>query len=339
MKYLKDLCILNGVSGSEDAVRDYIVSHIHGCEYSIDNLGNVIVNKKGAKKPKNKLMFFAHMDEVGFIITYIDESGMLKCDTIGGIDPKAILGKPIKINSGVNGVVGTAPIHLCDADEVEKMPAVSDMFIDIGAKNKSEAEKYVSTGDNACFISEYETFGDGFIKSKAIDDRFGCAVLLELLEEELPYDISVCFSVMEEIGLVGAGRAAYSQRPDIGVVVESTTANDVCGVSGNDKVCALGSGAVVSFMDSKTIYDKKLYDEIMKTAADNSIKAQTKTKIAGGNDAYTVQRASDGVRVAAVSLPTRYIHSSSCVACERDMESVKKLVFKIAETFGETDNG
>ena len=334
MRYLKELCLLGGTSGDEGAVREYIISHLGANPYTVDALGNIIVEKKGAAAPKQKIMLAAHMDEVGMIITHIDDDGFLSFAPVGGIDAKALLGKRVRVN-GHLGVIGTAPVHLTEDESV--MPKPEQMYIDIGAADKAEAEAYVSLGDRAVFESDYVPFGDGFLKSKAIDDRFGCALLLELLEKELPYDVTVCFCVMEEIGLKGSGAAANRVKPAIAVVIESTTANDVSGVSGADRVCVLGEGAVVSFMDRATVYDKRLYDIAVQTAKENGIAVQTKTKIAGGNDAGAIQSAADGVRVLALSVPTRNIHSASCVANTKDMQAVADLLEALLARLGETE--
>ena len=335
MKDLEALCLLNGTSGDEGSVRDFILSKLGDTEFVVDNLGNIIVEKKGKQKPKNKLMLSAHMDEVGVIITHIDENGFLSFSTVGGIDPKALLGKRVRIGN-VLGVIGTAPVHL--SEDTAVMPKVDKMYIDIGALNREDALKCVSPGDCGVFESEFVRFGDGFIKSKAIDDRVGCALLLELLEKELPFDVSVCFLTREEIGLKGAACAAAGVKPDIALVLESTTSNDVCGVSGADKVCALGEGPVISFMDRATLYDRGLYREAMHIAKANRLKAQTKTKIAGGNDASAIQIAGEGARVLAVSVPTRYIHSAVSVAKISDIESTALLVEKLIQRFGNLEN-
>ncbi len=333
---LKELCSLNGASGYEKAVEDKIkkeLSAIGGIRFITDNLGSIIVEKKGKSTPQNRIMVSAHMDEVGFIITYIDENGFLKFDAVGGVDPRAVFGKRVIVN-GLTGVVGVVPVHLLGDDEKDIMPKITDMYIDIGAKSREEAEKYVSLGDFAYFESEYVAFGTGMIKSKALDDRFGCSVLLNLLKADLPYDVTVCFVTQEEVGLKGASAAANRVNPDIGLIIEATTANDVSGVEGAEKVCSIGKGAVVSFMDGRTVYDRKLYNLAVKTAQKNGISVQTKTKIAGGNDAGAVQVAGNGTRVCAVSLPARYIHSGSSVASKEDMKSVEKLIYKLVETFG-----
>lgn len=323
---LKELCLLNGASGNENAVRDFVISQIKDlCEYSIDPLGSVIAFKKGKKTPDKKIMLCAHLDEVGFIINYITDDGYLKFSTVGGIEPSAIIGRRISVN-GLKGVIGSKAVHLLKDSEKKEMPSVSDLFIDIGAKSREEALKYVSLGDFAYFESDYCEFGNGYLKAKALDDRIGCMLLIELIKSDLEYDAYFCFNVQEEVGLRGSTCTAYSVKPDTALILEATTAADLDGVTGQDKCCVLGSGPVVSFMDGRTIYDKKLYDSAFKTAEDNNIKIQTKTKIAGGNDAGAVQSAAGGCRVIAVSLPCRYIHSASSVVKISDIEETIKFL-------------
>lgn len=323
---LKDLCLINSSSGDEKAVRDYIISEIKNyCEYSVDNLGSIIAFKKGIKKPDKKVMLCAHMDEVGLIITNITDDGYLKFDTVGGIDSKVIADRVVKIND-VNGVIGLKPIHQLSADEKEKAPAISELFIDIGAKNKEDALNYVNLGDYAYFESDYYEFGDGFIKAKALDDRIGCMLLIELIKSDIEYDTYFCFNVQEEVGLRGAMCTSFAVQPDISVILETTTAADLCGVTGGDRVCVLGDGPVISFMDGRTIYDKDLYNLAMTAAKENNIKIQTKTAIAGGNDAGAIQTSGKGSRVMAVSLPCRYIHSGSSVVKGSDIDETRKLL-------------
>ncbi|MGN0534036.1 MAG: M42 family metallopeptidase [Eubacterium sp.] len=328
---LKSLCLLNGTSGDESAVADFIINEIKDyCQYHVDNLGSVVAFKKGAKVPKNRVMLCAHTDEVGFIITDITDDGYLKFAAVGGIDSKVCLDRNITVN-GINGVIGLKPVHQLSDAEKEEAPKFKDLFIDIGAKDKSQAMKYVKLGDFAYFSSEYYEFGNGFVKSKALDDRIGCALLIELIKQELEYDTYFVFNVQEEIGLRGSGCTAYDIQPDISIILEATTAADLCSVTGGDRVCVLGEGPVVSFMDSRTVYDKKLYNLAFDLAEKNSIKIQTKTAIAGGNDAGAVQQSGRGSRVLAVSLPCRYIHSPSSVVKLSDIEETRKLLKVLLE--------
>lgn len=323
---LKDLCLLNGTSGREDAVRNYIIEKIKDkCEYSVDALGSVIAFKKGKKAPDKKVLVAAHTDEVGFIITDITDDGYLRFAPVGGIDAAVVLGRRVDIN-GIKGVVGAKTVHLLSDDEKKNEPAFDKLAIDIGAADKAEAEKAVSLGDCAYFASDYCEFGDGFIKSKALDDRIGCMLMIELINSDLEYDTYFCFNVQEEVGLRGSGCSAYAVKPDVAVILESTTAADIDGVTGGDKCCVLGKGPVVSFMDGRTIYDKQIFDLAFEVAKENNIKIQTKTKIAGGNDAGAIQKSGAGCRVAAVSLPCRYIHSGSSVVKIGDIEETRRFL-------------
>lgn len=323
---LKELCLLNGTSGDERAVREYIIEKIRGkCDYKVDALGSVVAFKKGKKTPDKKVMLCAHMDEVGFIITHITDEGYLKFSPVGGIDAEAVLTRRLSIN-GKTGVVGAKAVHLMSSDEKESVPKFSDFLLDIGAENKAEAEKYVQPGDYAYFVSDYCEFGDGFVKAKALDDRIGCMLLIELIHSDLEYDTYFCFNVQEEVGLRGAACTSYSVKPDIAVVLESTTAADIEGVSGAERCCVLGNGPVISYMDGRTVYDRELYQKAARLAENNGIKAQTKTKIAGGNDAGAVQTSAGGCRVAAVSLPCRYIHTGASVVKKSDIEETRRFL-------------
>lgn len=331
---LKTLCELNGTSGREEAVREFLIAHLpKDASYTVDALGNLIVEKRGANRAKNKVMLASHMDEVGLIITYITEDGFLRFACVGGIDSRALFGKAVKVGEqGVSGVIGGKAVHQLTKDEKNTVPEAEDLLIDIGARTKAEAESLVSLGDNAYFDSEYIEFGDGFIKSKAIDDRAGNLIMLEMLQSDLPYDMTFCFTVQEEIGTRGAAAVTDTVAPDYAIVLESTTASDLPDVSGYRQVCKTGGGAVVGFMDRGTIYDKSLYDLAFRLAKENDIPCQTKTMVAGGNDASAIHKAAGGVKTVAVSVPCRYIHSASCVAKKEDIDSVARLARVLSET-------
>lgn len=334
---VKELCSLDGSSGREENVREYIIKKIDGkCEYTVDPLGNILAFKKGKETPKNKVMLSAHMDEVGFIVTYITDDGYIKFATVGGIDSKVIAGRTVRFsqsNEPVLGVIGLKAVHLTDSSEKGKVPPVSKMYIDIGASSKEEAEKYVSVGDSAYFVSETVEFGNNKLKAKAIDDRFGCAIMLSMIESDLPYDAHFAFLVQEEVGLRGAGAAAYTIAPDYAIVLEATTAADVAGVGDGDCVCKQGEGAVISFMDRSTIYNFDMFKGAFKTAISNNIKCQPKTMVAGGNDAGAIHKSIGGIKTITISLPCRYIHSGTSVADVRDMNSCKALAKALFEEY------
>ena len=318
---LKELCELNSTSGNEDAVREYIIKNIGNAEYKVDNLGSVIVKVGSNNK---RISINAHTDEVGFIITGITAEGYLRFSTVGGIDPRVCLDRTVVTEKGVKGVIGDKSFHLLSPEERTKCPKFDELLIDIGAESEEQAKVAVSLGDFVYFDSDYIEFGDGFIKAKALDDRIGCMLMLELINEG--FEGTYCFNVQEEVGLRGSKCTAESVNADIAVVLESTTAADLDGVTGADRVCVLGEGPVISFMDNRTIYDRELYKLAMDTARELGIKAQTKTAVAGGNDAGSIQTASGGTRVLAISLPTRYIHSGASVVKKSDIEATKILL-------------
>lgn len=333
--YLKELCLLNSTSGREERVREYIISKIgNKGKVTVDPMGNLIVFVKGENRAKNRVMISAHMDEVGFIVTYITNDGYIKIAPVGGIDEKVVFSENLVVGEKeIHGVVCVKPVHLCQKGEDDKCPKIKDMYIDIGAKSREEAEKYVKSGDSAYFDSDYVEFGENKIKAKALDDRFGCALMLRMIDEGVKYDTYFAFLVQEEVGCRGAKAAAYSIAPDYSIVIESTTAADT---GDNDEmhfVCVQGEGAVVSYMDRSTVYNRELFNLSRTVAENNSIKWQTKTAVAGGNDAGAIHLSGGGVYTLAISIPCRYIHSASCVADKRDMESVFELAVKMNEVF------
>ena len=329
VKRLRDICSLKGSSGDESQIREYILNNIHFDEYFVDNLGNLIVFKKGKHTPKNKIMYAAHMDEVGFMITDIEESGFLRFGAVGGINPEVVIGRRVRLESGAYGVIGTRAIHQQTADERKNFPDIDSLYIDIGASSAEEAERFATRGSYAYFDTDFFEFGDGYVKGKALDDRAGCIALMDMINGELEYDAWYVFTVQEEIGTRGAKAAVETVKPDIAFVLETTTACDIAGVSGARKVCELGKGAVVSYMDRGTIYDRELYKLAFETANKHNIPVQTKTLIAGGNDSGAIHIGNGGVRTCAISVPCRYLHSPSCVFKLSDFEAVKILAEKM----------
>ncbi len=319
---LKELCCLDATSGNEDAVRNYIIEKIAPyCEYKVDNLGNIIAFKKGKKTSQKKLVIDAHMDEVGLIITGITDSGFLKFKTVGGIETEVLMSRRVMINGEIPGVITAKPIHLLEKEEAKKIPKADSLCIDVGAKAKQEAEEKISLGDRAVIVSDYIEVGEKIL-SKALDDRIGCAILIILLREESEYDFYATFSVQEEVGLRGARTATFAVNPDSAIVVEATTAADIADVPNEKKVCVQGEGAVISFMDKATVYDRKYYN----AALNSGIKCQPKSAVAGGNNSGAIHLSREGVRTVSVSVPCRYIHSASSVADKGDIISVLEMV-------------
>ena len=325
---LKTLCALSGVSSFEDEVRDYIRQRVtpYATDLRVDAMGNLIVLKKGARATGNKLMLCAHMDEVGLIIKSITEDGYLKFGCVGGIDRRVLMGKQVALGEQkVTGVIGLKAIHMTTAEERKKVPKLEEYYIDIGVKSREEAEKLVGIGDCGVFVSDVVEFGDGMLKAKAIDDRVGCAVLVKLLEEDLPMDCTFVFTVQEEVGTRGAFGSAFSVTPEIALVLEGTTAADNPALDESLQVCWPGKGPVLSWMDGGSIYDRGLFELPRDLADRNGLPWQMKHYLAGGTDASAIQRTKSGVRVAGISAAVRYLHAPSSVANISDMEHMLTL--------------
>ena len=329
LSLVKELCLLNGVSSGEDEVRDFLMERCrpYAASMRVDALGNLIVFKQGEKSTGNKLMLTAHMDEVGFIVNDITEDGHLKFAPVGGIDPRVVIGKRVSVGRDKRpGAIGLKAYHLVSDEEEKRVPDFEDLYIDIGAKDRADAQTVVSLGDLVAFESDAVEFGSDMLKAKAIDDRVGCAVMLQLIEEELPMDCTFVFSVQEEVGTRGAFGAAFSVTLEIALVLEGTTAADLPGTDGHRRVAAPGKGPVLSFMDSGTVYDRGLFELLRDLAEQHNIPWQSKNYTSGGNDSSAIQRTKDGVRVAAVSAPVRYLHTPSSVACCQDLVHMHTLV-------------
>ena len=327
---IEKLCNARGVSGDEGEIRRIIKSEIEPYADSIttDMLGNLIAFKRGKDSPK-KVMICAHMDEVGFIISEITDKGYLKFKTVGGIDTRVILGKRVAFSNGTKGIIGVKAVHLLSPTELDMVPKVKELYIDIGAASKEEAQKYVSLGDCAVFDTKYEKIGGTKIKAKAIDDRAGCAVLAEVFKLDCPYDLYACFTIQEEVGLRGSTVCAERIKPDVCLVLESTTCSDVYKTKPGQEVTVCGGGIAFSFMDGRTITDKSHLEALIKMAQKNNISYQLKKTTAGGNDAGSIHLSAGGVICASVSVPCRYLHSPVCVADMTDIEGM----YRFAEAY------
>jgi len=338
LKLLEKMCALGGISGSEDEVRDFIkaCASKYTDDIKTDVLGNLIVFKKGRKHDVPKLMIAAHMDEVGFMIESVDSDGFLKFAPVGGIDPRVTLGRKVYVGEKkIPGVMGLKAIHLTTAEERKDVPKWKNLYIDIGARDKEEALKKVSIGDAVVWDSDFVRIGKKLVKAKALDDRFGCALMLKLLEKDLPMDCSFVFTVMEEVGTRGALGSAFSVKPDLALVLEGTTSADTAKVDEAKKVTCLGKGPVLGFMDAGTIYDRGLFESLRDLADENDIPWQIKGRIAGGTDARAIQRSRAGVRVASISAPCRSIHSPNSVADIEDIENSYRLAQLFIEAVAE----
>ncbi|ABR29974.1 peptidase M42 [Thermosipho melanesiensis] len=328
--YLKELSEINGVSGNEQKVRDFILDKIKDKvdKYWIDRMGNLIVFKKG--KSKAKVVLDAHMDEVGFMVTKINDDGTLSFMPVGGVDPRVVIGKKVIINDEIVGIIGFKAIHLQDSPY--KTPEFSQLSIDAGFSSKKEAEKKVKIGDYVAFTTKYKEVGN-FATGKAFDDRGGCSILIDLIEKNIKtdYDLYFVFSVQEETGLRGSAVVAEQIQPDFAIAIETTTAGDNPELDKELWATHLGEGPAITFMHSGYVIDKNLFESLVKTAKDNNIPFQYKRRTAGGTNAARYARSAYGIPSAVISIPSRYIHSPLIVINLEDYKNTVLLLQKFLE--------
>ena len=248
-------------------------------------------------------------------------------ETVGGIGPRVIVSKRVRVGDDkVPGVIGAMAIHLQTAADRARVLDYDGLYIDIGAKDKAEAERIAPVGTYAVFDSDYVEFGDGLVKAKALDDRVGCLALLRALSEsEYEGDLTCVFTVQEECGLRGAQVVGYRVKPDLAIVLEGTASNDL----GMVKVTRVNKGVAVSFMDRTSIVNRPLFDYVTETAQEAGIPWQIKQLMTGGNDAGPIHKSCAGLPSIVLSTPCRYIHSPSCVASKADMKAQQDLVLAI----------
>lgn len=332
---LKLLTEASGVSGNEKEVRDIIISEIkeYVDDIKIDRIGNIIAYKKGEKSSKT-LMVTAHMDEVGLLIKDIDSSGLLKFMPVGGIDKRILVSKPVLVGKDkIYGVIGAKPIHLQKRTEWTKALEIDELYIDIGATSKADAEKYVRIGDYVSFYSPYREFGDGLVKAKALDNRVGCSILIDLIKNIKDVSFYAVFTVMEEVGLVGAGPAAYEVDPDISIVLEGTLCYDITGLDSHLIPTYLGKGPAISLVDRTTVFDSSLREKVVDIAKKNNIPYQYRKTSMGGNDSGKIHITKGGSLTTTISVPCRNIHSPSSVMSLKDYNNTYKLVSSILSHF------
>ncbi len=336
---IERLCRAFGPTGCEDAVAELIKGEIADVcpDAFVDRMGNLIAPMRFgdlSSPTRKKIMVSAHMDEVGFMINEIKSNGYLGIDTVGGISESVLAGRRVSVlsrNGLINGVIASKAIHHKPKKDRSKTTPIDKLYIDIGARDGEQAKEYVNVGDFATFESEFYAFGDGFIKGKALDDRMGCAAMIEMMRRlhakpaENNVDVYFCFTVREEIGLSGAHAAAFRIRPDTAIVLETTAVADIADTPAAKRVADTGGGAVISIMDRSTMYDRSLINTALAIAASNGIKAQVKRYVSGGNDAGCIHKTAEGIKTLAISVPTRYLHSPACVARLDDYEAVGRL--------------
>jgi len=330
---LKQICEIPGAPGFEKPVRDLVISLVRPYidELHIDNIGNVIAIKKGVRNPDGKrVMLAAHMDEIGFIVSHIDEQGFLRFNTLGGFDPKTLTAQRVIVHGKKDliGVMGSKPIHVMTPEEKTKLPKTTDFFIDLGMP-KEEVEKYITIGDPVTRDRELIEMGD-CVNCKSIDNRVAVFIVIEALKQltNPAYDVYATFTVQEEVGIRGANVAAHSINPDFGIALDTTIAFDVPGAAPHEKVTELGKGTAIKIMDAMTICDYRMVAFMKHVATKEAISWQPELLTAGGTDTAGVQRmGKQGAIAGAISIPTRHLHQVIEMAHKSDIaDSIALLV-------------
>jgi len=328
---LKTICETPGAPGFEDRIRKVVIEEIKSLvdEWYIDPIGNLITFKKG--KANKKVLVAAHMDEISFIVTYIEDDGFVRFHPLGGFDPKTLTSQRVIVHGKKDliGVMGSKPIHIMKPEEKNKVAAISDYFIDLGM-SKEEVVKYINIGDAVTRERELIEMGD-CVNSKSIDNRVSVFVLIETLKElqgkELPFDLYSVFTVQEEVGLRGIMPAAHAIEPDFGINIDTTIAYDIPGALAYETITSLGKGTAIKILDGTIICDSRMVKFMKFTADKHGIQWQPEILTAGGTDSAGIQRYGKGGSVCgAISIPTRHIHSVIEMANKQDILNSIKLL-------------
>ncbi|RYD25152.1 MAG: M42 family peptidase, partial [Verrucomicrobiaceae bacterium] len=326
---LARICEAPGAPGYEKEIRNLVLTELKGLADSVtvDNMGNVTALKKGRSSAR-KTMAAAHMDEIGFIVTHVDDKGFVRFNGVGGFDPKTLTSQRVIIHGrkDIMGVMGSKPVHIMSPEEKNKTVKLSDFFIDLGLPKK-EVDKIVAVGDFVTRYSPLMELGD-CVNVKSLDNRASVFVLIETLRElkkskqKPAYDFYAVFTVQEEVGLRGAQAAALQIQADFGFGLDTTIAYDVPGSSPQERCTSLGAGAGIKLMDSSVICDYRMIEFMKSAAKRHKIQWQPEILAAGGTDTGSLQRmVAGGSIVGAVSIPTRHIHQTIETVHKKDLQA------------------
>ncbi|MCB0759903.1 MAG: M42 family metallopeptidase [Flavobacteriales bacterium] len=329
VKLLAEICEVAGAPGFERRIREIVLREVKPLadEIHTDAMGNVTAIVKG--KTDRKVQVAAHMDEIGFMVTHIDDNGFLKFHTLGGFDPKTLTAQRVIVHGKQDliGVMGSKPIHIMKPEERTKAPKIEDYFIDLGMP-KSEVEKYIEIGNPVTRERKLIEMGD-CVNCKSIDNRVSVFILIEALKKlkKPACTVLATFTVQEEVGIRGANVSALQHHPDFGIALDTTIAFDTPGAAAHERVTSLGAGTAIKIMDGHTICDTRMVQFMKDTAAKHKIKWQPEILTAGGTDTAGLQRMTPGGSIAgAISIPTRHIHSVIEMAHKQDISDSISLL-------------
>ena len=323
-KLLQQLTETFGPSGYEDNVRAKVCAEVESLadEIRVDALGNLIARKKPSKVngDTKKIMIAAHMDEIGLIVSHVDEKGFVRFSAIGGVNRRYVPGGRVRFLNGTRGVIGFDRL-----DNLNEVPTLDRVFIDVGARNKKDCP--VKIGDVAAFDRPFMEMGNRLV-AKSLDDRVGVLVAIETLralkDKSTPHDLYFVFTTQEEVGVRGAGVSAYGVDPDVGIAVDVTPTGDTPNALKMEM--ALGNGPCVKFQDVGAISDPRVVQWVIAAAEKNKIPYQREVLLVGGTDARAIQSVRAGVPVGCISIPVRYVHSPSEMVDYDDVQNTVRLL-------------
>jgi|SRR5579862_2548503 len=338
---LKELTEAHGVSGQEDSIRDIVRRELNGLgECSTDRLGSFTCLKRGAGK--KKLMIAAHMDEIGFVVKFIDDDGFLRVHPLGGWSPRQMNSQRVVIGAKGGPIRGiltyeSKPKHMMTEAEEREAQKIDKFFVDTGLSGK-QAAKSIRLGDPVTMDRDFLRLGKHFT-CKTMDDRLGVFVMIEALKaaKSNKVDVYAVATVQEEIGLRGAAAAGSAIAPDIAVALDVTLANDIPGISAPDRVTKLGDGTAIKFLDSSLISHPKLFKHFVSIAEKHKIKHQIEILPFGGTDSGAIQRLHGGIPSFTLSVPTRYVHTVNETVHEDDVQASIDLLARYIEEAHEGD--
>jgi endoglucanase len=337
MELLKRLSQTPGAPGREELVRELILEQVKPLcdDFEVDAMGNLFVWRRASaaqRDPAPRVMLACHMDEIAFYVRQVDKKGFLRLQKLGGFDPRNLLARRVRIQTRDGDLFGTLnggkPIHIQSAEDHKRSLQITELFVDVGL-SAQEAKERIRPGDPVTLMSDFVEMGQA-VSGKCMDNRVACWVGVRVLEAikdaALPCDVCVCFTVQEEIGIRGAVVAANRVKPDIGVAVDVTLAVDHPGSSEEDQITHMGQGVAIKIMDSGSVSDRRLVDEMLDLAQDQGIPHQLEILPLGGTDAAGLQRAGMGCRAITLSVPCRYVHTITETVHKADLKACVDLL-------------
>lgn len=338
MNLLRELSEAAGVPGREDAIRAIVMRELKGYvdNITVDTMGNVITFKEGSARNKQRVMFAAHMDEIGFYVSFVDDRGFLRLQEVGGFDTRNLFSRRVIVHTQkgpMRGVlnVGGKPIHTASLEERRAAKEVSDFFVDLGLSGK-EVSKRVQIGDMVTLDAPYVEFGK-YASGKCLDNRVQVYIGIRALQalKKNKHDIYGVFTVQEEVGLRGAFTSTYGVDPHVGICLDTTIASDIPGVPVEQRVTALGEGVAIKVLDGSVICHRELVEQCVALAKKHKIKHQMEVLPRGGTDAGAIQRTRAGVKTITLSVPTRYIHTTVETVHVDDVAATEALLQRYLE--------